>query len=234
MAITVKPKTLATGGPYTPTGELGPTEWNDGHEIELASQRVLGRLSSSAGDAEELKGMWVEVSRAVADDDASIDFTGIDSSADEWKVLIINWLPVDTSALRIRTSSNGGSTYDSGATDYVYATIEGYQNVNGPDTGVGMFSEKGSAINITPFAQSNPTDYSGTNAEITFFLPSSGNYSEIRHESAGSYDDSPDLYIFRYSGVGRRLSATAFNAVRFAAESGNIESGTFVLLKRLK
>ena len=54
MAISLKHSTLSTAGPYTPTGELGPTEWNDEHAITMATARLLGRTSASTGAVEEL------------------------------------------------------------------------------------------------------------------------------------------------------------------------------------
>jgi hypothetical protein len=226
MAITVKPKTLATGGPYTPTGELGPTEWNDGHEIELASQRVLGRVASGAGDAEELKGMWVEVSRAVADDDATVDFTGIDSSADEWMFVIISARMALDGFLCLRTSTDGGSTYDSGGSDYVHQMIRS----------VGASSVSGTnyidAYGYVTFSETSESAGSlGINSCIRLVNPSAADYASMFIET--NYATSNATYEVD-RGMILRASAADVNAVRFLGYSDNIASGTFVLLKRLK
>jgi hypothetical protein len=54
MAIEVKHGTLSTAGPYTPTGELGPEEWNEAHDLSMATNRLLGRTTAGAGAVEEI------------------------------------------------------------------------------------------------------------------------------------------------------------------------------------
>lgn len=54
MAISLKHTTQSTGGPYTPTGELGPDEWNEEHTLTMATARLLGRTTASTGVAEEI------------------------------------------------------------------------------------------------------------------------------------------------------------------------------------
>jgi len=232
MAITVKPKTLATGGPYTPTGELGPTEWNDGHEIEMASQRVLGRLSSSAGDAEELKGMWVEVSRATASNSTTIDFTGIDSTADEWMVEIYSAKGSTNAFLTLRTSSNSGSSYDNGSSDYYQ--LEQYAQAVYPTYGTATKDVVGSSSDTEiyiPYQLLTANNKPGLSAQVVFIRPSDTSIDTQIKYSCSNLNATTAGTV---TGTAFRRSAGAVNAIRFLFFSGDIASGEFVLLKRLK
>lgn len=64
-------------------------------------------------------GTWQLISSATASASASISFTGFNSALyDIYEVRFWNVRPDSDSTLRMRTSSNGGSSYDSGASDY--------------------------------------------------------------------------------------------------------------------
>jgi hypothetical protein len=191
----------------------------------MASQRVLGRVATGAGDAEELKGMWVEVSRATASNSTTIDFTGIDSSADEWMVEIYNCVPsTDGQYLTFKTSANGGSTYDDAGTDYGQHVLRAGTTLDYDPVDYLYVSGNwgiGSATNET-----------GLNSSVTLFRPSAAEYTQMRIITSGIGDDGSELFF--EAGAAVRKSAAAVDAVRFLFDSGNIASGTFVLLKRLK
>jgi hypothetical protein len=207
--------------------EVSKNAWNDGHALSMATSRVLGRTTAGTGAAEELKGMWVEVSRATASSSATIDFTGIDSTADEWLLSIINAVPAtDGGQLDLRTSSNGGSSYDSSASDY---------------TSVALFTDQ-----TAPF-----TDYAATDTKFRLGVLNAGNASNETGVQANIRITTPSLaqYCVLYAEVcivddagapcfgfvsGRRNSAADVDAVRVYFDTGNITSGTFVLYKRLK
>lgn len=67
MTISLKHTTQSTGGPYTPTGELGPTQWNEEHTLTQATSRILGRVTASTGPTEELTAAQVRTLINVAD-----------------------------------------------------------------------------------------------------------------------------------------------------------------------
>lgn len=57
MPITVKPKfisVIADDPVAQAAGEVTPSRWNDGHEIEMATGVIIGRATAGTGDAEEL------------------------------------------------------------------------------------------------------------------------------------------------------------------------------------
>jgi hypothetical protein len=225
MAVSLKHATESTAGPYTPEGELGPAEWNAEHALTIASQRVMGRTTASTGAVEELKGMWVEVSRATASSSASIDFTGIDSSADEWMVRIYNAIPgTDARYLLFRTSSNGGTSYDSGASDYT-------QLYGKFGTGGGESTESQVYLSWT-YTIGNDTNETGMNSTLILTRPSATMYANFEYHSVIVTDDAGSLG--GELGFARRTTAAVVNALSFFMDSGNISSGTFVLYKRLK
>ena len=55
MALTVVHHTQATGGPYTPTGELGNAEWNEDHDVSgtLSADDVTDGTTNKAYSATE-------------------------------------------------------------------------------------------------------------------------------------------------------------------------------------
>ena len=67
-------------------------------------------------------GAWTMITHTVATAASTISFTGFDSSTYGAYQVFWRYTPgTDNSRLYLRTSSNGGSSYDSGATDYRYA-----------------------------------------------------------------------------------------------------------------
>lgn len=57
MAISVKPifQSSISDNPTDGTaGKVTPTRWNQGHVIQLATARLIGRTTAGAGDAEEI------------------------------------------------------------------------------------------------------------------------------------------------------------------------------------
>ncbi len=67
MTISLKHATQSAGGPYTPTGELGPTAWNEEHALLMATARILGRVTAATGAVEELTDAQVRTFINVAD-----------------------------------------------------------------------------------------------------------------------------------------------------------------------
>ena len=251
MAISLKHATLSTAGPYTPTGELGPTEWNDEHAITMATARLLGRTSASTGAVEELTvgtglvlasgelkggaGQWVEVSRSTASNSASIDFTGIlDSTSDEWRIEAYNVTAVtgDDSVIYLRTSSNSGSSYDSGASDYASsAELVEYGDTSPEVSTVSLIA---SQIWIG-YRNIQPATFAGSGARVTVTIskPAASKHTMIRYQT-DAYIDAGTDFVSTVRGTAMRISTSAVNAVRILLSAENIDTGTFVLLKRLK
>lgn len=118
---------------------------------------------------------------------------------------------------QLRTSTNGGSSFDSGASDYGYSAVSmtttvgsEYDNANGF---IKLTSSNGNASG------------NALNGEILIVPADGTSYTAITY--ALSYYGS--VAVFGIWGSGQRLNATAVDAVRFYASSGNITSGDFHL-----
>jgi hypothetical protein len=234
MAISVTHATVATSAD-DPSKEINKGEWNEAHSISMASQRVLGRTTSGTGDAEELKGMWVEVSRTtVSSPVVSVTFTGIDSSSDEWTVLIVGAvLESDSQQLALQVSTDGGSTWKGTGGDYYTVTIlSDYVNTaNGDGYAFSYVSNNQSYIRLHIEA-SNATGAT-INGKVTIINPSAAVKCQIL---ADMLSLEPTTYYPAHTIVHSAVQHDSdVDAVKFLfAGDDDITSGTFVLYKRLK
>ncbi len=159
-----------------------------------------------------------------ASNSTTIDFTGLDNSAFRSYIFRLeNVVPVtDATTLWCRFSTNGGSSYAAGGSDYIYSGVLS-------DSAGGTVT----AINSTGAAQItlSPTNTlgNGTGEHYSFKLefpnPSSA-LSKSINGAGGGYSATPRSITTSVSGtyVG---SASGVNAIRFMMSSGNISSGTF-------
>jgi hypothetical protein len=174
------------------------------------------------------KGRWVEISRATASSSATIDFTGIGSTYDLYRAEFYNVVPATTDAyLWLRTSTDNGSSYDSGASDYAYGII---YMVSPSSTPIGLADSTDAAIYLDPYSSISDSSYGGISGAVEFCNPDVAQYWRCRMEFSGSYDVSCVPAV----GSGARLTAANVDAIRFLMSTGNIASGTFVLLGRKK
>lgn len=158
-----------------------------------------------------------------ASNDATIDLTtGIDAISDEFTIKLVNLVPAtDNVYLRMRVSTDGGSTFEQGATDYRYA----YMWVAESGTVFGNGSTGTTYIQVTEQAGSDAGEsISGT---IRFYKPSETSlyklfeWEIISQNSAGTTQ--------KFSGGGKYQATSAINAVQLFFSSGNIESGELYL-----
>lgn len=164
----------------------------------------------------------------VASSSATIDFllTGNNAGFAQYKLVYANVAPAtDGVHLYLRTSSNGGSSYDSGASDYRW----GLFTVTSPNAGTAADGAgTGSATAFIRLSYSTAGNASNETCagEITCFKPDSAAYTKFtwlaNTHATGDFDD----IVF---GGGNRQSAADVDAIRFLFSSGNIASGTFYL-----
>lgn len=227
MAVSLTHATVAAGT-NNGNGEIAKEQWNEAHTLSMASQRVLGRTTSGTGAAEELKGMWVEVSRASPSSSASVEFTGIDSTADEWAVAYYNVLPAtDGDQLMMYTSTNGGSSYDTGASDYSW-TYVGHDG-----TTTNSADQTSDLIPVNGYFLTGNVAGEGASGNVILYTPSAAAPCRIRFEYS-VISSSTLNKLFTGFGHAQRLASADVDAIKFAFFTGNIASGTFALLKRLK
>lgn len=153
-----------------------------------------------------------------ASNDATIDLGEggqITSAYSEYIIELINVIPAtDAQNLLIRTSSDTGSNYDGGASDYKYSLVEAGTEATATTTSILVTQAVASGANET-----------GVCATVRLFNPSASTYTSIAGH--GMSVDGSGVVAFNFGGV--RQSAGVVDAIRFLFASGNVESGTFKL-----
>ena len=168
-------------------------------------------------------GTLVFISSASASNDASISFTGISSTYDEYELRLLNVKPAaDLQTFRIRTSSNGGSSFDSGGSDYGYNTIYAESAVIDNQE-----SNSGSSMSLSKVSSvGNNTNETGWSGRIRIIRPGEDWYTQLQWN--GGYASTLGASI-PVIGSGERKQAIAVDAVQFLFTSGNVGSGLFAL-----
>lgn len=164
----------------------------------------------------------VLLSTATASNSASISFTGLSSIYDKYELQFINVKPqTDTANLVLRTSTNGGSSYDSGASDYAYAVSD----FSTAGSSVGPYSAGATGI---PLANSvgNDTNENGVSGNLSIFTPSDAIYTSVYFSTVFRASNGV-LYVG--NGSGQRMAAADVDAIQLLFSSGNITSGKFKL-----
>lgn len=169
-------------------------------------------------------GAWTYISSATASASASLTFTsGIDSTYNVYMFTFDYILPAtDQVYLSCRTSTDAGSTWDSGASDYSYESmyVAGAVGVNSSaGTGTVILTGGGAAGN-------NPGNASNEGIVGRFFLY---NPSDITHykllEGNFTWSSSVSNNISAFASMTRE-STGDIDGVQFFMSSGNISSGT--------
>lgn len=143
-----------------------------------------------------------------------------------FKVILGGFRPAtDDVTLYLRFSSNGGSTFDAGASNYKFIGVS--QHVGGQDTNS---SSGATQINLTRDAGSNRVGNAtneGVNLEVELYnLTSAAFYSRCNWRGAQMEAGGTDRYIH---GCAFRLAAQDTDAIRFLFSSGNIAEGNWAL-----
>lgn len=159
-----------------------------------------------------------------ASSSSTISLTAFDSGAyDAYLIMIANAIPAtDNVILQMLTSTDGGSTYDSGASDY-------YSHVSGTTVGGSAFSSvqnPGAAINLAS-AIGNDTGEDGVSANIFIHAPHLAKRTSITWNAIW-WQNTGNL-VASDKGFAVRDSAADVDAVQFAFSSGAIASGTFTI-----
>jgi uncharacterized protein DUF5907 len=182
--------------------------------IASGTVRVYGVAKSSPGG-----GGLVLVEQHVASGSASLDFTtGITSAFDEYLIEFVDVAPATNNVdLLMLLSTNGGSSYDSGA-NYARQTRLDQSTFN---TVAGGNSGLNSLVAITNV--SNGSTF-GLNLSGKLWAPgSAAHYKTFTFQ--GVYRNN-DGSFYSVVGSGIYISATAVNAFQVKFSSGNVASGT--------
>lgn len=165
-------------------------------------------------------GSWVLISSASASAATIAEFTGFDSNLyDQYEIVFWGVIPVSGNGfLSLRTSSNGGSSYDSGANNYLTAqgTSDGGYMVQ--VTGLSTLGP------LTGVALSTTTNYPAF-GRISMYSPQTSQRSAIDYLI--SYEYTAGTLWASLPGAIWREAAAAFNAVALFFNTSATFNGEF-------
>ena len=169
-------------------------------------------------------GALVFIESQDASSSATLDFTGFDATKyDSYVFVGSNITPATgTPLFAVRTSTDGGSSYDSGASDYFYAAtrLDAATANGGTET---IFTDNAGA-EIFLF---NNLSNAGDGASFTLNLMG----PHLAKTTFLSWDGiSEEGSSFEFTrGAGGRIASADVDAIRFLMSSGNIASGTITM-----
>ncbi len=167
----------------------------------------------------------VMIFSVTASGSSTVDFTGLDSGIfTDFYFELKNIVPAtDASSLYMRFSTNGGSSYAAGASDYTYAGDYG-DSAGGTSTPVNSTGAAQILLGPANFMGNSTGEAYSSTVKLTDPL----NTSAYKHVTiiGGQYSSTPRGINLGITGhyVG---SQSAVNAVRFLMNTGNITSGVF-------
>jgi hypothetical protein len=151
----------------------------------------------------------------------------LSSTYEAYKIILTDVVPAsDDVALQCRTSTDGGSTYDNGASDYRWVTVgwsASGSTLQDEDTADSLI--RLSPTSSTAWGWGSATNERG-NGEFILYNPSGTGYTIIGG-SAHYMNASANAVTSHDMGI--RQSAADVDAIQFFFESGNVESGEFTL-----
>ena len=163
---------------------------------------------------------------------ASYSFTGFDSSKyDSYEFVFNNVVPAtDQVYFWCRFSTDGGSSYDNGASDYewfVITTTHNNPDIEDYDQSDSEISLNGVVVTSNQSQGSDATE-GGICGRAEIMLPNNSAYFTKIGWRIWGHNDKPNSQF----GVGLRKTAQDTDAVQFLFSSGNIESGTIKVYGR--
>lgn len=171
-------------------------------------------------------GAWIFISSQTASASATINFTGLTSTYQLYRVLITDVIPAtDDAFFYMRTSTDNGASYDAGASDYGWTAFGTRYDLA---TLTGLSDAADAQINLsnsTTVGSGSAANEQG-NYIIDIYNPLGTKFTYVNTNAV--FVNSGGLTVIRL-GSGARLSAADVDAVRFLYSTGNIASGVFKL-----
>lgn len=198
--------------------------------VQFVAPGTNGNVLTSNGttwtSAAAAGGAWTYISTATASNSATVSFTGIGSTYDMYVVQIIQMKPFNTGSGRffqMRTSTNNGSSYDSGGSDYMRALMS---TQSGATT---LQATENTSTADSIYFLNNPIgagDDCFVNGLVYLCKPSATSRFQAFFEISFVLNTGT---LGRVSGAGYRNSAADVDAIQFSMTSGNMDTGTFRL-----
>ena len=180
------------------------------------SGQVLTMGANDPAWADAGGGGLIYIATATASTSSSLTFTSIPSSGYTNFVFVVQGLyPSTGGRLQMRTSTNNGSSYDSGGSDYAYTSV-----VYDSTSAWGTYNSTGSdLIKISGGNVKSTVADGGYHGVINMSNPTDTVRKKIIHWTGGFVQNT----ITTSWGTGHRLATTDIDAVEFTTSS----SGTF-------
>ncbi len=189
----------------------------------LVAPGVSGNVMTSNGtnwtSAAGGGGAWSVKSNGTFSAVANFDFTAITKTT---KIILTNMTGSTNAVLNAQTSSDGGTTFDGGATDYVYTT----QYYTSGATNSIIASAGTTYINLGTGGISSTTDNDST-LIVVIGNPSSATKNTVI--GSNEYQTGSTVTTFSEGG-GARLSAAIVDAMRIYPSAGTM-SGSYVVME---
>lgn len=164
----------------------------------------------------------VLIGTVTAASSSTVSFTGLSSDYDYYELEIVSYKSsTNGQSITLRTSTNGGSSYDAGASDYRFC--ERAVGSNAAATNYGDDAHTG--ITIAGFAYVN-SSYP-THVKIRFNKPSAADYFTCRWEGVCEGYNGATNRGFFFEGAGTRLTSADVDAIRIIPSAGVITTGQF-------
>jgi hypothetical protein len=160
---------------------------------------------------------------------ATIDFTLTKwlQLYDRFEIDLEDILPATNNvAFALRTSSNGGSSYDAGGSDYGWTAVRVTTDAQDRRS-----DSNNSQITLADNDVNNGlSNVAGESlaGKVVLHNPRAATFTKVTWD-AGYFSDSTSTFMARVSGFGARLASADVDAIRFFTSSGNIASGSFRL-----
>jgi hypothetical protein len=133
-------------------------------------------------------------------------------------------------SLLMRTSTNGGSSYDAGSTDYTWRQFR--MRVDPSSTTENVASTGDSALKIMENSLDSGLSNLATkpsSGTVKIYKPNGAGICRLRWEGISNTTDVEDIGWIDVHGAGARVVVADVDAIRFLANTGNLASGSFRL-----
>ena len=202
------------------TGVLTVTAPDTDVDREITLPDAAGTLLTSNGDGSSLTGVggaWTLINSQVANDDASLTQTGLDSTYDTYAIVLADLVPAtDAANPWLRCGDSGG--IDSGASDYEYHT----GNVRATSASYAALVSDGAAqMLLAPTIGSAGGEGFGGGTYLS--RPGDGSVRPFFHGTFCGMNEADRLLGSAFTG--QRQTVITLDRVQFLFSSGNITSG---------
>ena len=214
----------------TTAGTATSTEPTISKPVYYASSTTEATMLNFRGSDSTLTaggGDFVLVSTATASNSASIEFTGIDGTV----CFVFKGLnPTSTAGtgrtLRMRTSSNNGTSYDSGVSDYNWGSL---RYISGNASSAVLSDTADSALTVSQNTDGGTTAAMG--GTLYLYSPETTARKKVITANASAIANTGNIEILYTAGF--RDSTSIINAVQFFYSADNIAGGEISMYKLL-